>query len=174
MMAPRFNRQLSILQKHNMTRVSCVIACPNVFILLCNLDWHGRLLKLMKKVSYKYFRPLCSISSKSRAGPGTDHTVFGNNCQSILYSAEIYEEFWNLSIFSSLGLFLQVFRQAKKQLILDLHEINRMTHVVAFPMVFNLLCNLGRQGGVPKFMKYDRFKVFLAVWFFFPKVFLAG
>ena len=63
-----------------MARVSCVITCPVVFILLCNLDWHGRLLKLMKKVSYKYFRPLCSISSKSQAGPGTDHTVFGKNC----------------------------------------------------------------------------------------------
>ena len=38
-------------------------------------------------------------------------------------------------------------------------------------MVFNLLCDLGRQGGVPKFMKNDRLKVFLAVWFLFPKVF---
>ena len=95
MMALRFNRQLSILQKHNMTRVlvSCVIASPVVFILLCNLDRHGRLLKVMKKVSYKYFRSLCSISSKLRGGPGTDHTVFGNNCQSILYRAETYEEF---------------------------------------------------------------------------------
>ena len=32
-----------------MKRVSCVIACPVVFILLCNLDRHGGLLKLMKK-----------------------------------------------------------------------------------------------------------------------------
>ena len=79
-MAPRFNRLLYILQKHNMTRVPCVIACPVVFILLGNLDWHGRLLKVMRKVSYKYFGPLCSISSKFRAGPGTDHTAFGNNC----------------------------------------------------------------------------------------------
>ena len=46
-----------------------------------------------------------------------------------------------------------------------------MTHAFVFSMVFNLLCDLGRQGGVPKFMKNDRFKVFLAVWFLFHKVF---
>ena len=49
MMAPRFNKQLHILQKHNMIRVSCIIVCPVVFILLCNLDRHGGLLKLMRK-----------------------------------------------------------------------------------------------------------------------------
>ena len=36
-----------------MIRVTCAIAqlcnCPVVFILLCNLDRHGALLKLMKK-----------------------------------------------------------------------------------------------------------------------------
>ena len=63
-----------------MTRVSCVIPCSVVFILLCNLDRHGRLLKLMKKVSYRYVRPLRSISSKFQAGPGIDHTAFGDNC----------------------------------------------------------------------------------------------
>ena len=52
-----------------------------------------------------------------------------------------------------------------------MHETNRLAHVVVFLMVFNLLCDLGRQGGMPKFMKNDRFKVFLAVWFLFPKVF---
>ena len=63
-----------------MKRVSCVIACPVVFILLCKLDRHGALLKLMKKVSYKYFQPMSSISSIFRAGTGTDHTAYGNNC----------------------------------------------------------------------------------------------
>ena len=32
-----------------MIRVSCAIACTDVFILLCNLDRYGGLLKLMKK-----------------------------------------------------------------------------------------------------------------------------
>ena len=32
---------------------------------------------LRKIVSCKYFRPLCYVSSKFWAGPGTDHTVFG-------------------------------------------------------------------------------------------------
>ena len=44
-----------------------------------------------------------------------------------------------------------------------------MAHVVVSPIVFNLLCDLGRQEGVPKFMKNDRSKVFLAICVLFPK-----
>ena len=38
-----------------------------------------------------------------------------------------------------------------------------MPHVVVFPMIFYLLCDLGRQRGVPKFMKNDHFYVFKTI-----------
>ena len=85
-------------------------------------------------------------------------------------SAETCEECLNLSIFSCLGPFLKFLGQVKEWLILDLHEMIRMSYVVAFPMVFNLLCDLGQQGGVLKLMKNDLFYVFLDVWTLFPKV----
>ena len=45
-----------------------------------------------------------------------------------------------LVFFSSLGPFSQVFGQVKESLILELHEMVRMSHAVACAMDFNLLC----------------------------------
>ena len=53
-------------------------------------------------------------------------------------SAGNSEEWWNLSIFSSLDPFLQFGGQGKELLILDFQEINRTQHVVLLLMVFNL------------------------------------
>ena len=109
---------------HEMIRISHAIACPIVFILLCNLDWHGEVLKLIKMVNFKYFRPLWFVSSIFLVGSGADHTGFCIYCESMLYSyapngynfslrsrsggrsAQTYEKCLNLSIFSRLGLFL--------------------------------------------------------------------
>ena len=55
-----------------------------------------------------------------------------------------------LNIFSSLRPYPQVFGQAKKWLIVGLHEMIRVPRVVACPMDFNLLCDRGHQGGVLK------------------------
>lgn len=53
--------------------------------------------------------------------------------------------------------------------MLEMQEIIRVSHVVAYPMAFILLCDRGQQGGVLKATKTDHFKVFLAVGFFFLK-----
>ena len=41
-------KEWSILVFHVMIRVSHVVVSPNVFILLCDLSGHGRVLKLLK------------------------------------------------------------------------------------------------------------------------------
>ena len=45
----------------------------------------------------------------------------------------------------------------------------RALHVFLFPVVFILLCDIGRQAGVIKFIKNAQFLVLLAVWVLFPK-----
>ena len=47
-----------------------------------------------------------------------------------------------LANFSCLCHFPQVFGQVKEWLILELHEMIRMPHVVAYPKVFILVCDL--------------------------------
>ena len=56
-------------------------------------------------------------------------------------------------IFNFLG---HVFGQAKKWLMLKLHEMIRVSHAVACSFISILLCDLGRHGGVPKFIKNDQ------------------
>ena len=72
-------------------------------------------------------------------------------------------------VFSRLGLFPQVFLQLKEWFILELHEMIRVPHLVACPIIFILFDNQDWQEGVLKLMKNDHFLVFLAVWGFFPK-----
>ena len=45
----------------------------------------------------------------------------------------------------------------------------RVSHVVTYPMNFNLLCDQGQQEGVLKLMKNDLVLVFLAVCVIFSK-----
>ena len=47
------------------------------------------------------------------------------------WSAQTYEECSKLSIFSRLGRFLQLFGQAKEYIIIQLHEVIRISHAVA-------------------------------------------
>ena len=51
----------------------------------------------------------------------------------------------------------------REQLILELHEMTRVLHVVALPMNFNLLCDIGQQLGV---LKIFLFQIFIAFWAF--------
>ena len=51
--------------------------------------------------------------------------------------------------------------------MLELHEMKRVLHVVALPMDFNFLCDLGQQLGVPKILLFQIFIEFLA---FFPNI----
>ena len=73
---------------------------------------------------------------------------------------QIYEEWSFFSICSCFGPFPQVFGKVKEQLLLELHEMIRAPHAVAFPMGFNLFCNRGQQEGVLKPTKNDHFQVF--------------
>ena len=71
------------------------------------------------------------------------------------------------SIFSSYGLFSQVFGEVNEWPISKLHEIIRVLHVVAYPIVFLLFDDPDWQGRVLQNMKNDQFLVYLAVWVFF-------
>ena len=53
-------------------------------------------------------------------------------------SAQTYEECWNLSIFNSLGPFLQFFRQFKERLKLELYGMIEMSNAVACLKLFIL------------------------------------
>ena len=55
--------------------------------------------------------------------------------------------------------------------MLQLHKIKRVSHVVAYPIVFILLYEQCYKAGVFKVMKIERFLVLLAVWVLFPKFF---
>ena len=72
-------------------------------------------------------------------------------------SVQSYEKWSFFSAFSRLGQFPEVFGQVKEFLILELGEIIRVLHLVACPMDFNLLCDLGQQREVLKRMKNDYF-----------------
>ena len=45
-------------------------------------------------------------------------------------------------------------RQGKQYLILEFHEITRVLHVVACPMSFNLICDIGQELGVLKILLF--------------------
>ena len=77
-----------------------------------------------------------------------------------------------MSIFCRLCPFPQVYEQCKEWLLLELHKMIRVWHIFAYPGVFLLLCDLGRQAGVLKLVKKAQFLVFLVVCVLFPK-FLA-
>ena len=84
-------------------------------------------------------------------------------------SVQSYEKWSFCSVFSRLGNFPQVFRQVKEWRLLELHEVIRVHHIVAFPIVFLLFCLRSWQGRVFKFMEIDHFLMFLAVFVYFPK-----
>ena len=77
------------------------------------------------------------------------------------------------SIFGYFGLFLQVFGQVIELSILEFHEMIRVPHLVACPIVliffFFFFFDQEWGGGVLKLIKNDDFVVLLAVWVLFPK-----
>ena len=82
---------------------------------------------------------------------------------------------WKINIFSvfnRLGPLPTVFSQLKEWLILELHEIIRVSHFVECQIVFHLFYDRDWQGGMLKLMENVYFLVFLAVWVLFHK-FLA-
>ena len=56
--------------------------------------------------------------------------------------AEIYEKYSFSDIFSCLGRFLHVFVQDKDWDILKTHEMIRVSQLVTYPIVFNLLYDI--------------------------------
>ena len=82
------------------------------------------------------------------------------------------EEYTNFSAFRRLGLLPQVFRQVKEHLILQLHEMIRVLHEVACPIVFFFffMIDIGREE-CSNLLNIIIFLVFLAVLVFFPKCF---
>ena len=68
-----------------------------------------------------------------------------------------------------MGLYPHVLGQVKEWLIVGLREMIGVPHAVLCLINFNLLCDRGQQGGVPKPTENDHFQVFLAVWVLFLK-----
>ena len=88
--------------------------------------------------------------------PDGSHVPFW--CSSSGRSAQIYDKKLFIGLFSRLDPFPQVFRHVNKWLILELHEIIRVSaHLVACPVFFYLLCNLRRNIGVLKLMRNAQF-----------------
>ena len=81
---------------------------------------------------------------------------------------KVMKNYHYFHIFSRFGHFPQVFEQVNEWLILELHEMIKVPHLVASPIVFILFYDRDWQGGVLKLMKNDHFLVFLAVWVLFP------
>ena len=75
-------------------------------------------------------------------------------------SVQSYEKWSFFSVFSCLDSFLQIFRQVKECLRLELHETRRVSHVFLCTIVFILFYDQDGQGGVFKVMKNDHFFVF--------------
>ena len=75
-------------------------------------------------------------------------------------SAQTYEKWSFYSIVSRLAPFYRVFAQVKEWLILELHEMIRARHVVAYPIVYILFYDREWLGGEFQFMKNNHFLIF--------------
>ena len=133
-----------ISELHEMIRVSDLVGCPMVFILLCHLGRVGGQRKLMKKFFFFI---------------------------EILIRIEECSNFWKTITFryaNSLGRFPQVFRQVKKWLILGLHEMIRVLHLNVYLVTVFLFCFTILVGRVKRsnLWKMLHFKQFLAFGFF--------
>ena len=87
---------------------------------------------------------------------------------------KVMKNYHYFHIFSRFGHFPQVFEQVNEWLILELHEMIKVSHLAASPVVFILFYDRDWQGGVLKLMKNDHFLVFLAVWVLFPSSLWGG
>lgn len=80
-------------------------------------------------------------------------------------SNQIYEKWSFLGIFSRLGCFPPVYGKVKVWFISELHEIMKVPHVVAFPIVFlYFLIEVGMED-CWSLWKMILFKYFLPLWF---------
>ena len=70
-------------------------------------------------------------------------------------SAQIYKKCPFVGIFRRLGPFAQVFRHVKVWLIL--HKMIEVSHLVAYPVLLTLLCDLRRKVGVLRLTKKAKF-----------------
>ena len=72
-------------------------------------------------------------------------------------SAQTYEKFTIFKYVSGLNHFTKVLGEIKKCLIFEFHEMITVSHLVACPIVFALLCDLRWQGGVLNSMEIAQF-----------------
>ena len=70
-------------------------------------------------------------------------------------------------VFNRLLPFPKVFGQIKEQLIFELYEMAKVLHVVACPMNFNLLLDLGEQLAVLKMLLFQIFIPFQVIFLTF-------
>ena len=144
---------------HNNKNVTCSCVPDGFYFALWLLSTE-RSAKTYEKWSFLGFFSRCSLLPP---GPGVDHTVSYKNHESLSYSwvpncfSSLFgikidrEECSNLrrrinsNFYSRLGLFPRAFGKVKESLILKLHEMIRISHVVACPIVFISFCDRDRQ-----------------------------
>ena len=80
-------------------------------------------------------------------------------CSRLAGRSATYEKGSFSGIFSSLGLFSQVFMQVRDWLILELHEMIRVPHIVTFPILFILFYDWDWQRNVKLYEKWSFFSV---------------
>ena len=135
---------------------------PIVFILFCDRDWDGRVLKLMKNDHFLVFLAVWCSFPTFWVGYGVAYVSTAKINKSVTCSCvpsffffvclfyfvlraklagrsvQSLEKWSVFSLFNRLGPFPQVFRQVKECLTLELHKPIRVSPLPAFPIAFIL------------------------------------
>ena len=112
-------------------RMSHVLPCPMILILLCDRFRQGEVLERM--IIFRYLWPLWSVSSEFWAGPGADHTIFYRNKESLFYS-------WVPNCFSFLG------HRSRQGGVLKLKKNGEFWAFLAVWVLFSNFCHRSRSG----------------------------
>ena len=164
-------------------RIICLVTCDTLFSLIVLLHsllilvWFTRSTCL----SIRLFKVVLLVLS---VGLFISDLVFTSKASNHIYllaqffflswgrlavrSVQSYEEWSFFSVSSRLGPLLDVFRQVRDKLILESHEMMRVSHVVACPIVFILFYVWDWLRAVFKIVENNLFLVFLAGWVLFP------
>ena len=139
----RLRSDLCMLKLPKVIRVSHAVACPIVFILFYLRGWQEECSKLRKMIIFQYFWSFGYFFPSFWVGQGMAYCFVIE-----VNRVECY--------------YLQ--KKVKEQHILEQYEMIRVSHLVAWLMVFKLPCHHSRQAGVLELTKKFNFNYFLYVW----------
>ena len=154
-----------------MIRVSLAVACPMVFILLCDLGQHREVFKLMKIGQFEIFSAvvvrILKIFSRSRRKSYCEYVLWLRAQWSLFRfvikffrgSAQTWR-LLNFKILKALGSLSPIFWADQGVTYIILAWKGKSVNVVACPIVFILLWDKGRQGRVLKLMECSKLSIF--------------